>query len=45
MDQYPFEINLTVIGSDAFDLIELLIANGFEAQAESAQKQVDEQMK
>jgi len=44
MDQYPFEINITVIGSDAFDLIELLRKNGFDAQAEEADKQVKEQM-
>ena len=45
MDQYPFEIKITAIGSDAFDLIELLRQSGFDAQAEEAERQVNEQMK
>lgn len=43
MDQ-PFDIKITVIGSDAFDLIEILRLNEFNAQSNDAEKQVIEQM-
>lgn len=40
MDQYPFELNITVIGTDVFDLIDLLRNNGFETQANNIETQV-----
>lgn len=33
MDQYPFELKITIVGTDVFDFIDLLRNNGFDAQA------------
>lgn len=41
MDQYPFELKITVVGTDVFDFIELLKNNGFNAQAADIEKQVE----
>lgn len=44
MDQYPFELKLTIVGMDVFEFIDLLRNNGYESQAEDAEIQVNEQM-
>lgn len=40
MDQYLFELSITVVGTDVFDLIDLLRNNGFEAQANNIETKV-----
>lgn len=41
MNEHLFELNITVIGTDIFYLIDLLRNNGFETQANNIEIQVE----
>ena len=44
MDQYPFLIDLTIIGMDIENFIQILRYNGYDNQANDAEQQFKDQL-
>lgn len=44
MDQYPFDFQITVVGCDIEQFIQMLRDNGFYGQADLMQKSFDKQL-